>query len=108
LAGTIETPGTVVYKDRVPHKVYRGMASVEAQIDWRGHTSSEEGVTSMVPTQGSVHDVLSTLEKGIRSGLSYSGTRTIAELQAKGKFISQSSAGMAESSTHIKKMNRHK
>ena len=108
LAGTAETPGDIVYKDRIPHKVYRGMASVEAQIDWRGHSSSEEGVSSMVPRQGPVRDVLNGLEKGIRSGLSYSGVRTIAELQAKGKFISQSSAGMAESSTHIKKMNRHK
>ena len=109
LAGTDESPGNVVEKIETidgisvvtKHKVYRGMASVEAQIDWRGHAASEEGVSSSVPYKGSVGTVLMHLEKGIRSGLSYSGVHSILEFQASSHFIRQTSAGALESSTHI-------
>ena len=51
----------------------------------------------------SKRDILFDLEKGIRSGLSYSGSGTILELQTKAKFISQSASGLSESRTHIDK-----
>ncbi len=54
-----------------------------------------------VPSIGPVKDILMEIDRGIRSGLSYSGARNILELQAKAEFITQSSAGMRESSTHI-------
>jgi len=103
LAGTTETPGKVFLdvETGTKRKVYRGMASAEAQIDWRGHTSSVEGVTSSVPIKGSVKEVLKDLERGIRSGLSYSGAKDIRTFQAKAKFIKQTMAGATESSTHI-------
>jgi IMP dehydrogenase len=103
LAGTDETPGKAFFDMDTGsrRKVYRGMASKEAQIDWRGHTSSVEGVTSSVPMKGSVSEVLNDLERGVRSGLSYSGARNIRELQAFATFIRQTSAGATESSTHI-------
>ena len=82
-------------------KVYRGMASPEAQMEWRGRCSSNEGVSRTVPIRGSVVPVLYALDKGIRSGLSYSGARNIRELQASSQFIIQTSAGAKESSTHI-------
>lgn len=104
LAGTNESPGEEVFLDGEKLKEYRGMASVEAQIQWRGHTSSVEGVSSFVPVKGPVELTLSGLETGIRSGLSYTGARSINELHAKAKFISQTSAGAVESSTHINKM----
>ena len=43
------------------YKVYRGMASVEAQIDWRGHSSSVEGVTTTLPIKGPVDDISGVL-----------------------------------------------
>ena len=46
-------------------------------------------------------DVLDDLERGIRSGLSYSGARSITELQAKAQFIRQTVSGQTESGTHI-------
>lgn len=103
LSGTEETPvekhwdpatGSWVYP-------YRGMASVEAQIKWRGHTSSVEGVSSVVADKGSVSEVLEGLENGLRSGLSYSGSRDIKNFQSKATFIQQSTSGQIESSTHI-------
>ena len=101
LAGTDESPGEEIYRGGGKYKAYRGMASVEAQIQWRGHAASVEGVSSQVPLKGSVRGVLERLERGIRSGLSYTGARTIRELQSFSEFIEQSSSGAVESSTHI-------
>lgn len=105
LAGTDETPGAVMInpENQMKFKIYRGMASKEAQKDWKGSYSSHEGVSSTVPYKGSVHDVLGDLERGIRSGLSYSGVRTIKELQEKGIWIKQTNASQVEGSPHILK-----
>ena len=102
LAGSTEAPGTVFEDDDgFVWKTYRGMASKEAQVDWKGKYSSFEGVSSQIPLKGSVQNILTDLEKGIRSGLSYSGARNIKELQATAKFVIQTSAGATESGTHI-------
>ncbi len=104
LAGTKETPGDVIlntHGDVV--KTYRGMASKSAQEDWRGRVSSIEGVASTVPYKGTVRDVIRELHVGIRSGLSYSGSRSVRELQARAEFIQQTVSGQVESSTHIGK-----
>jgi IMP dehydrogenase len=102
LAGTTETPGEVfVDSSEKKWKTYRGMASKEAQMDWRGKYSSYEGITSRVPARGPVERVILDLEKGIRSGFSYSGARNLTELQTKAEFLVQSPSGLAESRTHI-------
>ena len=79
-----------------------GGGSVEAQINWRGHTSSVEGVSHVVPYKGPVERTISELCRGIRSGLSYSGCRSITEFQSRARFVRQTAAGQFESSTHIK------
>ena len=102
LSGTEETPGeTFNDPDGLRWKSYRGMASKEAQIEWRGKYSSFEGVATRVPYRGSAKLILEDLERGIRSGLSYSGARTITELQAKAQFVRQTASGLSESRTHI-------
>jgi len=101
LSGTDETPGDVINTHEGKVKAYRGMASKDAQVEWRGRTASLEGVATTVPCKGPVDDVLEDLARGIRSGLSYSGARTISELQAKARFVRQTSGGQTESGTHI-------
>jgi IMP dehydrogenase len=102
LAGTSEAPGEVIQNPpHPPMKIYRGMASPEAQTAWHGRCASNEGVSRAVPLKGGAAGVLLEIDKGIRSGLSYSGARNIRELQAKVQFIIQTSAGQLESSTHI-------
>ncbi len=102
LAGTDESPGDVFNRgDGKKYKVYRGMASVEAQLDWRGEARSLEGISTTIPYKGSVKNILLTISQNLKSGLSYSGCRSIAEFQAKAEFIKQTNAGMRESSTHI-------
>ena len=102
LSGTKETPGEVYTRqDGTKYKTYRGMASKEAQVEWRGKYSSFEGVSSTVPYRGKVRNVLADLDRGIRSGLSYSGVRSIQELQTTVEFVRQTPAGLGESRTHI-------
>lgn len=104
LAGTKESPGESLQDTSGnKFKVYRGMASREAQVAWRGEARSLEGVSTTVPYKGKVENILRDLTQNIRSGLSYSGCRTISEFQAYARFIKQTSAGQLESHTHILK-----
>ena len=102
LAGTDESPGEVLSSQSgKKYKVYRGMASVEAQVAWRGKARSLEGISTTIPYKGSVSDIMTSLVKNIKSGLSYSGARSISEMQSVATFIQQSAAAQHESSTHI-------
>ena len=102
LAGTSESPGNVFQENNgKKYKVYRGMASIEAQEDWRGFASSLEGVSTTIPYKGSVSRILKDMKNNIKSGLSYTGARSIAELRSRCEFVIQTSAGQTESSTHI-------
>ena len=103
LAGTDESPGEKIITLGGVKKEYRGMASKDAQIKWRGKYSSNEGISTMIPHKGCVNNILEDLRNGIVSGLSYSGCRTIGELQSRSRFIRQTSAGFHESRVHILK-----
>jgi len=102
LSGTDEAPGEAfVGPSGGLLKDYRGMASTAAQNNWRGKIASNEGVVSTVPYKGSVKETIEELERGIRSGLSYSGASNLKELRHKAVFYKQSSASNFESSAHI-------
>lgn len=105
LAGTDESPGMLLADSSgKKQKIYRGMASRDAQKDWRGRmTSAPEGVTTSIPYKGSVLSVLGDLAMGVRSGFSYTGARTVLEFQTKAKFIKQTGASQVESAAHILK-----
>jgi len=105
LAGTDQSPGQVFDNGNKKYKVYRGMASSEAQVNWRGKTSTPEGISTTIPYKGDVNAILGDLKGGIQSGMSYSGARTVRDLQAKAKFIRQTPAGQSESYTHILSRN---
>lgn len=103
-SGTTETPGKIlVQNDGSKVKEYRGMASRKAQMAWRGRASSLEGISTFVPFKGKVKYVVDDLVNGVRSGLSYTGARSIEEFQSRVQFIEQTAAGQSESSTHILK-----
>lgn len=111
LAGTDESPGAPVVRDGRRFKVVRGMASLTANVDRKtidkGEVAEEdyadvvpEGVEAIVPHRGAVRDILYQLVGGLRSGLSYAGAHTIAELQESVEFIRITSAGAQESGAH--------
>jgi len=103
LAGTDEAPGIIITDERTKrkYKVYRGMASRDAQSSWRSKVSVVEGVSTTVPYKGSVLDTLDELTGGIRSGLSYSGCSNLNELRLTATFVRQTPAGLKEGSPHI-------
>jgi IMP dehydrogenase len=103
LAGTDETPGKTIVTPEGLKKAYRGMASKDAQLAWRGRYSSNEGISTYIKYKGSVVNTMEDLRGGILSGLSYSGCRTIKELQTKAQWTRQTTAGLSESKTHINK-----
>jgi len=102
LAGTDEAPGDEVQQGGVHYKTYRGMASRDAQISWRGSASSAEGVSTILERKGPVGEVLDSLSSGLASGFSYSGAYDISELWLNAQFVRQTSAGQRESTTHIR------
>lgn len=107
-AGTEESPGeTILFKGRA-FKAYRGMGSVEAMKQgskdryFQEDTKKlvPEGVEGMVPSKGSVADMVFQLVGGLRSGMGYCGARTIPELQQKSQFVRITGAGLKESHAH--------
>ncbi len=117
LSGTEETPGEIIEVGPCgvlgtttdaqiklmtrKYKKYRGMASEEAQIEWKGSFSSQEGISTQVPFQGNVSSILKKLKTNITSGFSYSGVDNLNDLHLHAEFIKQTNAGQHESSTHI-------
>jgi IMP dehydrogenase len=59
-----------------------------------------EGIEARVPYKGSVAMNVFQLVGGLRSGMGYTGCKTIAELRSKARFIRISSAGLKESHVH--------
>ena len=59
-----------------------------------------EGIEAMVPSRGKVAAVLGQLIGGLRSGMSYCGATTLADLRANARFIRVTEAGMRESLPH--------
>lgn len=111
--GTDESPGKTLVKNGKKFKMYRGMASFYASLGRKYREEGSqviesddlndyvpEGVEAMVSYKGSVVDIIRQMVGGLRSGLSYCGAKTIAEMQKNAKFIKITSAGYTESLPH--------
>jgi IMP dehydrogenase len=108
LAGTQESPGVVMTRAGKKYKVCRGSASF-AVAQRRKQVNQEkkalgdvvpEGVEAVVPYKGPVGDIVGQLVGGLRSGMSYTNSRTIAELQNNADFVRITNAGLRESGVH--------
>jgi IMP dehydrogenase len=99
-AGTKEAPGNIIYDNNGDAwKSYRGMASEEVQIDFRGGLkpgTCAEGVSQLVRYKGSLERVLNEFTGGLRSGMTYANAQTIQELR-KVKMDKITSSGISES-----------
>lgn len=102
-AGTDESPGEILTDvDGKKSKVYRGMASSEAQKEFYGNDpDAPEGATTTIPVKGPVGDVLKQLVAGVRSGLSYSGCVDLNQLQTKASWVNITVASKIESLPHL-------
>ncbi len=116
LAGCEESPGELVFVNGKQFKNYRGMGSLGAMSS-RGRVSYSkdryfqadvstddkiipEGIEGQVPFRGSLGSVAYQLVGGLHQTMFYTGARTIPELQAKGRFVRITSAGLRESHPH--------
>lgn len=95
-AGTFEAPGPIINGK----KRYSGMASREAQVNWKGFAQAVEGETVYIPYKGFVKDVFNNFLAGVFSGFSYQDAHNIKELQENAVFIRQTGAGYRESIPH--------
>jgi IMP dehydrogenase len=116
LAGCDESPGDLVFVNGKQYKHYRGMGSLGAMAS-RGRVSYSkdryfqadvpsddkivpEGIEGQVPYRGPLGAVAHQLVGGLHQSMFYVGAHTIPELQARGKFIRITPAGLKESHPH--------
>ncbi|MDM4761435.1 IMP dehydrogenase [Galbitalea sp. SE-J8] len=117
LAGTDESPGDLIFVGGKQFKTYRGMGSLGA-LQTRGKKTSysrdryfqadvpsdeqliAEGIEGQVPYRGPVGSVVYQLLGGLRQSMFYTGSRTITDLRANGRFVRITPAGLKESHPH--------
>ena len=116
-AGLDESPGeTLIYQGR-SFKAVRGMGSIGAMQKGskeryrQGHVTDSdklvpEGIEGMVPYRGMLSPYVYQLCGGVRAGLGYCGSRTIADLWERARFVRVTSAGMRESHPHDVKITK--
>ena len=112
LAGTEESPGEKIYSNGRQYVVYRGMGSMAALKNGKGSRAryfqdneSEDdlvpqGIEGMVPYSGHVKSIMTQFCGGLRASLGYCGTKSIKELQQRGKFYRVTAAGLREARPH--------
>ena len=120
LAGTDESPGSVILRKGQKYKVHRGAASFSAVASRRingvsGQVTKElseqalsaeleeivpEGVESFVPYKGAVKDVIYQLVGAVKSGMSYSNALRVVDLWRNSQFMRISTASFGESKQH--------
>ncbi len=110
-AGTEEAPGEVILFQGRNFKTYRGMGSIGAMNKGSADRYSQEGTESdskyipegiegRVAYKGSVAEMVTQLVGGLRSGMGYTGCKSIGELQTNARFVRITSAGLRESHVH--------
>lgn len=111
LAGTKESPGeTIIYEGR-KYKSYRGMGSVEAMQKGskdRYFQDMEddikklvpEGIVGRVPYKGELYESMNQFVGGLRAGMGYCGSDSIAVLKSDAQFVQITSSGISEGHPH--------
>ena len=111
LAGTKESPGELEQGPKGLQKRIRGMASfeaVKARADRSGEDLDEEylsyrapeGVEGTVPYKGEVSKLVLELMAGLRSAMSYTDARTLAEFAELAEFVAVTPQGLVENLPH--------
>ena len=109
-AGTDESPGDIILYQGRSYKAYRGMGSLGAmrqgsrdryfQSEVEADKLVPEGIEGRVPHKGALSESIYQLLGGLRSGMGYTGCKTIEELRQKAKFVRITSSGLKESHVH--------
>ena len=120
LAGTDESPGSIILRNNKKFKVHRGAASfsavaarktqgltmqlgkeiVEQELDKELEGVVAEGVETFVPYKGAAKDVITQLTGALRSGMSYSNAKKVPQLWENATFMKISQSAFRESKAH--------
>jgi IMP dehydrogenase/GMP reductase len=106
--GTDEAPSELIIRNGQRFKLYMGEASSAAKLDrvksdptyQGGADEYVEGAAGLVPYVGSLESVVKSYAMGLRSAMSYSGARTVAEFHDKAVFMQVSTSSQVESTAH--------
>lgn len=110
LAGVEESPGEAIIFEGRKYKSYRGMGSLDAMQKGSKDRYFQddqddikklvpEGIVGRVPYKGTLSEVVYQMIGGLRAGMGYTGSRTIADLQ-KARFVKVTGAGVTENHPH--------
>jgi len=109
-AGTEESPGETILFEGRTFKSYRGMGSIDAmrqgsrdryfQEESQADKLVPEGIEGRVPYRGPLSESVFQLVGGVKAGMGLTGSRSIAELWKKARFVQITSAGVVESHPH--------
>lgn len=106
LAGTDETPGELFQKFNGTHtKLFRGMASREAQEDFMGSQAewkTAEGIEIEIKSKGPVASVINDVMGGLRSGMTYCGANNLKQIRERARWREITPAGAVEGQPHGK------
>jgi len=101
LAGTQETPGSIIERGGHLYKRYRGSASLETKVSNGQEARNVEGESTTIPFKGGVKFVINGLRDGLRSALSYTGAHNIKQYQRKADFVQVTNSGLTEGKPHL-------
>lgn len=110
-AGTDESPGEVFLYQGRSYKSYRGMGSLGAMARgsadryFQAEVSDKlklvpEGIEGRVPYKGPIGNILHQLVGGLKAAMGYTGSASIADLQANARLLKITGAGLRESHVH--------
>lgn len=104
LAGTSDSIGAIEAEWAGSKTIKaRGMASKEAQDEWRGWTRLAEGVSTELEHKGETSQKLEEFIMGMKSGFSYSGARNMYDFVRNVVCRTQTMAGIQEGRPHVLK-----
>ena len=100
LAGTDCTPQWVSGAETLE---FRGMASKAARTSCSRLSSNAEGIATTVTAgeEGSTQRVIEELMEGIRSAMSYTGSKNLRDFRIRSKFVHVTQSVMRENRPHI-------
>lgn len=107
LSATSATPGEIVVEGDHKYKRFRGMASQEAQKDWRGYVSVAEGASTLVKYKGDTQEIIDQIIGGIKSGCSYTGVDKLSDLRDSAMYVEVSGNTHKENIPHAANRQGH-
>ena len=99
IAGTDESPGMLINKATGLYKKYSGAASFETKLNHGQTLRNIEGESTLIPYKGKIDSIISEIQDGLKSALSYAGVDNVSSF--KPKYIQVTQSGINEAKPHL-------